>query len=73
MKATVTETVGDSFWVELEAESVEETALLVRMALNVKKSPASVETTAYRSGKVSSWIVLDALAQASGQIKRQGG
>lgn len=67
MKVDITETQY-GFYIELNAETVPETAVLARMAMNAKRVPPSVNCSFCNGGEVYAWIALDARSEKRGEV-----
>lgn len=69
MKIEVNEE-SECFGFDLKPENVEEAALLVRFGLNATKELRCVDTTAYRDGTFTTWIVIGKKKNDSGSVRK---
>lgn len=68
MRATLVDR-GDCYELELEPESMEDMAKLVRFALNVRKEVRSVDTYAFNDDTVKAWVMLGKRARSESVVK----
>jgi hypothetical protein len=72
MKLKITEH-SSSFWLNFEAETVEEASMLVRMGINAIASSACVHAYAAEKGGVSGSISFRKAKSDTGYIRRRRG
>ena len=68
MQITIHE-MEKAFYLEISPDTVKDAACLVRMALNVKRVPATISVSAYRNQSIGSYIIFNKKVESFTNIK----